>query len=73
MLSFSWNAPPEYPTVRHDEHKTWVVVEFHPVASNKTLVNLTHSGWLEGEDWDKVYAYFDKAWEVVLHWLDETG
>src|SRR4030042_32410 len=35
MLSFDWNAPPQYPTVRRGQH-TWVVVQFHPIGSNKT-------------------------------------
>jgi len=28
MLSFTWNAPPEYPEIRNHKHKTWVVEGF---------------------------------------------
>lgn len=72
MLSFSWNAPPEYPGVRNHEHKTWVVVQFEPVAGNKTRVTISHLGWLDGAEWDQVYDYFDKAWITVLNWLEEN-
>lgn len=69
MISFTWSAPPYHETVRNHPHKTWVVVEFSETPDGKTLVELTHLGWLEGEDWDAVYAYFDKAWVSVLQSL----
>ena len=65
MLSFDWNAPPQYPTVRRAQH-TWVEVQFHSIGSNKTRVRLTHIGWKEGDEWDKVFQYFKRAWDVVL-------
>jgi len=64
MLSFTWNAPPQYPTVR-DQH-TWVVVQFEPMDADTTRVKLTHLGWQTGDEWDQVFGYFMRAWEVVL-------
>jgi len=64
MLSFTWNAPPKYPTVR-DQH-TWVVVQFEPVDVGSTRVTLTHLGWQTGGEWDQVFDYFVRAWDVVL-------
>jgi len=64
MLSFEWNAPPEYPGVRQE--KTWVVVQFGTRAEHTTRVVLTHLGWQQGGEWDQVYDYFDRAWDVVL-------
>jgi uncharacterized protein YndB with AHSA1/START domain len=72
MISFTWNAPPQFPEIRNHEHKTWVVVELQEVNDNSTRVNLSHLGWLEGEQWDAVYDYFDRAWSVVLEWLSES-
>jgi predicted enzyme related to lactoylglutathione lyase len=72
MLSFTWSAPPQYPEIRNHEHKTWVVVNFRIMPDSRTEVELVHLGWPEGEDWDKVYDYFDKAWEFVLNSLDES-
>jgi len=72
MISFTWNAPPSIPTVRNHEYKAWVTVFLKPVATG-TEVRLVHTGWPEGKDWDKTFAYFDSAWGRVLaalkgHW-----
>ena len=64
MLSFTWNAPPQYEQVR-GKH-TFVVLEFEDADEGKTRVKLTHGGWREGDQWDKVFAYFQKAWPNVL-------
>ena len=69
MLSFDWNAPPDYPMVRRGQH-TWVVVQFYLIGANQTRVRLTHIGWREGEQWDKVFRYFKRAWDVVLARLE---
>lgn len=65
MLSFSWNAPPEFPHAR--DQRTHVTVYFEPTVENKTLVKLSHDGWGCSEEWQKVQRYFERAWgEVVL-------
>jgi uncharacterized protein YndB with AHSA1/START domain len=74
MLSFDWNAPPSLPEVRRQ--RTFVVVRFEPEGERRTTVTLTHSGWGDGGEWDKAYAYFDRAWGNVLGNLKkrfETG
>jgi len=55
MLSFTWNAPPEFAEVRNHQHKAWVVVNFNVINEEQTEVELNHLGWLDGEEWDKVY------------------
>ncbi len=72
MLSFTWNAPPQYPEIREHEHKTWVVIEFTSETNKKTHVRLIHLGWLKGGKWDQVFDYFDKAWDIVLDWLEKS-
>lgn len=72
MLSFTWNAPPEYKEVRESAYHTWVVVNFNTVTKNETEVTLTHLGWPEDKNWDPVYDYFDIAWETVLKWLNDS-
>jgi len=64
MLSFSWNAPPQYPDVRRE--RTWVVVQLVAEGPQETQVTLTHLGWREGESWAQVFEYFTRAWDVVL-------
>ncbi len=64
MLSFDWNAPPHLPAAR--QQRTFVVVRFAPVGEKETRVSLHHTGWGEGGEWDKTFAYFDRAWDNVL-------
>src|SRR6218665_1712941 len=65
MLSFDWNAPPSLPEVR--QQRTLVVVRFAPVDAAHTRVSLHHTGWGDGGEWDRAYAYFDRAWGQVLN------
>src|SRR4030095_2355705 len=64
MISFDWNAPPSLPDVR-GQH-TFVIVRFEPVSEKQTRVSIHHTGWGDGGQWDKAYAYFDRAWANVL-------
>ncbi|MDB5100882.1 MAG: hypothetical protein JWM80_5303 [Cyanobacteria bacterium RYN_339] len=71
MISFSWNAPHEFPHLRTN-YQCWVVVELTATASGGTHVTLSHLGWGEGEDWDGLYAYFDRAWGFVMQSFEDT-
>lgn len=73
MLSFTWNAPPQFPEERNSVQRTWVVVLFEPVGEGKTRVTINHVGWMSGGKWDEVYAYFDKAWVTVLDWFERAS
>ena len=64
MLSFDWNAPPHLPDAR--AQRTFVVVRFAAVDGKSTRVSLHHTGWGDGGEWDKAYAYFDRAWGNVM-------
>lgn len=64
MLSFDWNAPPSLPEAR--AQRTFVVVRIAPAGVRQTRVTLHHTGWGDGGEWDKTYAYFDRAWGNVL-------
>ncbi len=70
MLSFDWNAPPSTPEVR--KQRTFVIVRLASVDSNKTRVSLHHTGWGDGGEWDKAFAYFDSAWNGVLANLQQS-
>ncbi|MEW6412742.1 MAG: SRPBCC domain-containing protein [Candidatus Zixiibacteriota bacterium] len=69
MLSFEWNAPPQFPELR--KIHTQVVVMLDELETGETRVTLTHHGWGEGGQWNEVYDYFDKAWEYVLNNLHQ--
>lgn len=64
MLSFEWNAPPSFGELRHI--KTYVVLEFDESQPGTVEVTLTHRGWGDSEEWQKVYDYFDSAWGYVM-------
>jgi uncharacterized protein YndB with AHSA1/START domain len=64
MLSFEWNAPPEFGELRGMH--TIVVLQFQEVGPGQVKVILSQLGWGKGEEWDKLYDYFDKAWSWVL-------
>jgi uncharacterized protein YndB with AHSA1/START domain/predicted enzyme related to lactoylglutathione lyase len=66
FVSFSWNAPPQFPEVRNADYKTWVVVGFKLISETETEVRITHTGWPIDDKWLPVYDYFDKAWDSVL-------
>ena len=65
MISFDWNAPPHLPQAR--VQRTFVTVRFEPAGEGQTRVTLHHTGWGDGGEWDKAYAYFDRAWGNVLN------
>jgi len=64
MISFDWNAPPHLPQAR--QQRTFVIVRLDPVSDKQTRVAIHHTGWGDGGEWDKTYAYFDRAWGDVL-------
>ena len=66
MLSFTWNAPPNFPEIRNSDQYTWVILQFEKMTATSTKVKLSHLGWRTGEQWQDVYDYFDAAWERVL-------
>jgi hypothetical protein len=47
-------------------------VNFKPIDGNQSEITINHLGWLTGEEWDKVYNYFDSAWVRVLDWFEES-
>jgi uncharacterized protein YndB with AHSA1/START domain len=64
MITFTWNAPPSLPEIR--KQRTYVTLRFKPLAERSTEVILLHGGWGEGEEWDRAFQYFEKAWTAVL-------
>jgi uncharacterized protein YndB with AHSA1/START domain len=60
MLSFTWDAPPQFPDIR--AQRTIVVIRLEKLAEKKTKITLSQMGWGIGGNWDKVYDYFTQAW-----------
>ncbi|HWW62817.1 MAG TPA: SRPBCC domain-containing protein [Thermoanaerobaculia bacterium] len=69
-LAFTWNAPEDkFPNAR--KQRTRVTIVFTPVGEKQTRVALTHDGFGDGEEWEKVHAYFQGAWKYVLGNLEK--
>jgi len=66
-LVFTWSFPPSLPTIR-GQH-TEVSVSLESTADGQTQVALCQTGWQEGGEWEQGYAYFDRAWSLVLERL----
>jgi uncharacterized protein YndB with AHSA1/START domain len=64
-LSFTWNAPPDVPTLRRSRARTEVDLTFD-AAGEETVVRLHQHGLGDGPDWEAYRDYFDAAWEQVL-------
>jgi uncharacterized protein YndB with AHSA1/START domain len=64
FLLITWNAPPKFGALR--DERTYVLITLAAVDDSHTRVRLTHFGWRKGEEWAGVYAYFEKAWDIVL-------
>ncbi|MGZ5206965.1 MAG: hypothetical protein ACXWCI_18765, partial [Caldimonas sp.] len=58
------------------KQRTFVVVRLADIDGKTTRVSVHHTGWGAGAEWDKTFAYFDRAWGFVLGNLKgrfETG
>ncbi len=66
MLSFTWNAPPQFPRARA-ERGMFVVVQLEQLGGPQgTRVTLTHLGFKPGTEGYQIYTYFERAWGLVL-------
>ena len=64
MLSFTWNAPWEFPEAR--KQRTVVIIRLEPLPVERTRVTLRHLAWGVGGEWDQTFYYFSQAWPRVL-------
>lgn len=71
MLSFEWSAPPEFPNVRKQK-ASWIVIQLVRENDGFVRIRLSHLGWEEGDEWNKVHEYFVRAWDVVLGRLEHV-
>jgi uncharacterized protein YndB with AHSA1/START domain len=64
MISITWNAPPELPTVR--TQRTHVLLRFAPLKNGNTDFQLTHDGWGTTLEWAEARNYFVRAWGKIV-------
>lgn len=72
MLSFTWNFPPDIPSLRDSNQQTHVTVRLSKVSPDSTLIGLHQDGWGEGDEWQEGIEYFKHAWgDIVLSRLQQ--
>lgn len=70
-FTFTWNAPPHLPEVRHQ--RTVVEIRLQRVDELSTKLEFIHSGWGIGDQWDQAYHYFENAWfNIVIPRLEKA-
>ncbi len=67
MLSFEWNAPADFGPLR--DRRTQIILMFESLSGERTRLTLSEHGWGTTDEWEKLYQYFDRAWEVVFEYL----
>lgn len=73
-FAFTWNAPRDFGVLR--SLRTIVYLRFEELGPKKVKIYFTQIGWGEGEQWDKLFAFFDHGWDVILgrlQWRFENG
>ena len=77
MVSFTWNAPPQFAHAR--QQRSHVVVELRAVTDSSTEITLTNLGFDDlaamfpehAAEYKEVRGYFAAAWPRVLGWFVE--
>lgn len=72
MIAFTWNAPPAVQALRDAGARTNVIVTLDELPGERVKIKLHQLGYGTGEDWDKYYAYFEKAWPHVLESMQKS-
>ena len=62
-LVVSWNFPPTLPEIR--DERTRVRIDLEPINGD-TWVRIVQDNWGEGPQYEAGYAYFQRAWDLVL-------
>lgn len=64
-LAFEYAAPPQFPNARRVRSRVDVWFE-EPTKGGILKVDLKHSMFMEGEEWDECYDFFNWSWDLVL-------
>ncbi len=70
-LSFNWKAPNDFADIMNNEDSLTVVKINFMEDGDNTKIMVIHSGWRNGEKWDKARQWHEFAWKQVLNNLKE--
>jgi hypothetical protein len=72
-----WDAPSSVSFTWHpgspESEAGSIDVRFIPLAGDRTMVELTHSGWAARSDGAQARTSYDSGWDVVLGGYDVTA
>jgi uncharacterized protein YndB with AHSA1/START domain len=72
FLHFNWKGNAEQKHFMNDvDPLTQVSVIFSEISKNQTCVNLIHSGWRHGSEWENARQYFIRAWSGAFQELEK--
>jgi hypothetical protein len=64
-LAFEFIAPPQFPNARRLPTRVDVMID-QVVKGGALKVDLVHSGFMEGEEWDEFFEFSNWNWDLVL-------
>ena len=73
VLAFQWRSPKQFKSFANSaDPLTHVVVSFMPEGSG-TRVQLIHSGWRSGTEWEKARLWQETAWTLAFKELERVA
>jgi uncharacterized protein YndB with AHSA1/START domain len=72
MLTFKIGLTPAFPEGPRQAGTLFAVAEFAAIGANKTKVTLSMAGWGSGDEWNRVYSFFESGDPIALHDLKES-
>jgi uncharacterized protein YndB with AHSA1/START domain len=72
MLTFQIGLTPAFPQGPRQAGTLFAVAEFEAMGEKKTKVTLSLAGWGSGNEWNQVYAFFERGNPIALHDLKDS-
>jgi len=64
ILNFEWKGPKQYKEFMNTRRPFTNVTVFFNSTGSSTEVNLIHTGWGEGENWEEARLWFDNTKQI---------
>ena len=64
-LVFEFIAPPQFPNVRRVRSRVDLMFQ-EAFRGGLVQVDLMHSGFMEGEEWDECFDFFSWSWDLAF-------
>jgi uncharacterized protein YndB with AHSA1/START domain len=71
-VNFQWKGPDQFDDLMNKGELTLVKVSFKEIDEITTEVQVNHTGWKSGEEWDQAYKWHEMAWSGVLSSLKSS-